>query len=80
MEQGGNVVQWVYSSKNCQELEDRYDQWAKTYETDLEQDFEWHGPRLAGEVLAKYVPKDSEILDAGVGTGLVGLVLSPVGV
>ncbi len=79
MEQGGNVVQWVYSSKNSQELEDRYDQWAKTYETDLEQDFEWHGPRLAGEVLAKYVPKDSEILDAGVGTGLVGHVLSRLG-
>ena len=31
-----NVIQWVYASKNEQELAERYDQWAKTYEEDLD--------------------------------------------
>ena len=30
-----NRVQWVYSSKDNQELAERYDQWSKDYETDL---------------------------------------------
>lgn len=34
-----NLIQWVYASKNEQELAERYDQWAKTYEEDLDRDF-----------------------------------------
>lgn len=70
-----NRVQWIYSSRNNQELAERYDQWAKDYDQDLEQDFEWLGPQRAAEVFARYVPKDSRILDAGAGTGLVGKFL-----
>ena len=36
MTQEQNSVQWVYASKNEQEVRERYDQWAKTYEADLE--------------------------------------------
>lgn len=74
-----NQVQWVYSSRNNQELAERYDQWAKDYDYDLEQDFEWLAPQRAAEVFAKYVAKDSRILDAGAGTGLVGKFLSENG-
>ena len=74
-----NRVQWVYSSRNNQELAERYDQWAKNYDHDLEQDFEWLGPQRAAEVFTKYVSKDSRILDAGAGTGLVGKFLSENG-
>ena len=70
-----NRVQWIYSSRNNQELAQRYDQWAKDYERDLEQDFQWLGPQRAAEVFARHVPKDSRILDAGAGTGLVGKFL-----
>ena len=70
-----NRVQWIYSSRNNQELAERYDQWAKDYDRDLEQDFEWLGPQRAAEVFARYVPKNSRILDAGAGTGLVGKLL-----
>ena len=70
-----NRVQWVYSSRNNQELAERYDQWAKDYDHDLEQDFEWLGPQRAAEVFPKYVAKGSRILDAGAGTGLVGQFL-----
>jgi ubiquinone/menaquinone biosynthesis C-methylase UbiE len=74
-----NVVQWVYASKNEQELAERYDEWAKTYDEDLDKDFGWVGPLFAVETAVKYVPKDARILDAGAGTGLVGQLLSERG-
>ena len=74
-----NRVQWVYSSKDNQELAERYDQWSKDYESDLAQDFEYLSPQKTAEVFAKHVPKDARILDAGAGTGLVGIILAEMG-
>ena len=74
-----NVVQWVYSSRDNEELAERYDQWAKSYEDDLDRDFGWSGPLRAVEMFAKYVPKNARILDAGAGTGLVGKLLADQG-
>ncbi len=74
-----NKVQWVYSSQSNEELEERYDQWAGDYEADLERDHTWLGPEVAAEFFAKYVPKEASILDAGAGTGLVGVVLAKKG-
>lgn len=74
-----NLVQWVYESENEQELAERYNEWAKTYEVDLDRDFGWFGPAHAVEAALKYVPKDARILDAGAGTGLVGALLAENG-
>ena len=74
-----NMVQWVYSSRNNQELAERYDQWAGGYDADLEQDFGWIGPQRTVELFATHVPKDARVLDAGAGTGLVGELLSRLG-
>ena len=74
-----NRVQWVYSSKDNQELAERYDEWSKDYEKDLADDFVYLAPLKTSEVFAKYVPKDARILDAGAGTGLVGVVLAEMG-
>ena len=71
-ERENNVVQWVYSASNEKELAERYDEWAKTYDKDLDEDFGWVGPRVAVDVAAKYFEKNARILDAGAGTGLVG--------
>ena len=71
-----NVVQWVYSSRDNQELAERYDRWAGKYDSDLEKDFGWRGPQRAVEVFARYVPTGARVLDAGAGTGLVGQLLS----
>ncbi len=68
-------VQWVYSSKSNQELAERYDQWAKDYDRDLENDFGYTCPKYAVEYFTKHVALDAEILDAGAGTGLVGELL-----
>ena len=74
-----NKVQWVYSARNNQELADRYDQWAKDYDRDLEEDFGWSGPLRTSQVFAQYVPTEGRVLDAGAGTGLVGQILSGMG-
>lgn len=68
-------VQWIYKSKNNQDLAERYDVWASEYEQDLEEGFGYIGPQRVVDVLANYLPQDAKILDAGAGTGLVGLHL-----
>ena len=74
-----NRVQWVYSSRNKKELEERYNQWAKDYDSDLKKDFVYRAPQVAAEYFAKYVPTEARILDAGAGTGLAGKVLTEMG-
>ena len=72
-------IEWLFSSRNKEELAERYDQWAKGYDTELEQDFEWRGPQHTAELFIRYVPREARILDAGAGTGLMGEVLVKLG-
>jgi len=72
-------VQWIYRSRNNAELERRYDQWSKKYDSDLDEGFGWIGPQRAVEFFTRYVPKKARILDAGAGTGLVGELLAEEG-
>ena len=74
-----NKVQWVYESSNNQELEERYDQWADEYDQDLVEDFAWNSPQAAAQLFSRLVPQSARILDAGAGTGLVGVALSQLG-
>ena len=74
-----NKVQWIYSSKNNAELEERYDAWAKDYDSDLERDFGWYGHALGVELFTKYVTSDARVIDVGVGTGLAGVELQKRG-
>ena len=72
-------VQWIYSSRDNPELAERYDQWARDYDADLQEEFGWLGPKRAVEVFACHVPKEAKVLDAGAGTGLVGELLAERG-
>ena len=74
-----NRVQWVYASKDRGELAARYDEWAKDYDADLANDFEWRGAELAWATFAKYVSSDARVMDVGVGTGLAGWELTKLG-
>jgi len=79
MKERHDRVKWIYTSRDNRELEERYDQWAKEYDADLEEEFGWIGPRYAVESFAHYVPKETRTPDAGAGTGLVGYLLAKLG-
>ena len=73
-----NRIKWIYSSKNNQELLERYDQWAKEYDIE-EQKEDYQAPKITADFFVKYVPKTSRVLDVGAGTGLMGQVLNMLG-
>ena len=79
MEESHRRVQWVYESTSNRELEERYDQWASEYDQDLDGVFAWNAPQNGADVLARLVPADAAVLDAGAGTGLAGKCLADAG-
>ena len=72
-------VQWVYQASSREDLEARYDRWARDYDADLRDDFGYLAPPLAGAKAKPLMASDPLILDAGVGTGLVGEALKAAG-
>jgi len=69
----------VYHAKGREDLRALYDSWAETYDADLQQVGYLHAPVITG-LVALHVPRrDAAILDAGVGTGSIGNVLSLLG-
>jgi len=74
-----NKIEWLFSSRSKEELAERYAQWAKDYDAELERDFAWRGPQRTAEFFIKYVPKEARILDAGAGTSLMGEILVKLG-
>ena len=74
-----NKVQWIYASKDRDELQARYDEWAADYDADLERDFGYLGPQRGADIFAELVPTSARVLDAGAGTGLVGAALKAKG-
>ena len=72
-------VKWVYDAGSKEELQSRYDQWAAEYDQDLENEFGYVAPIRAADMFARMVSSDAVVLDAGAGTGLVGLELAKRG-
>jgi SAM-dependent methyltransferase len=69
----------VYQARGNDELARLYDGWAETYDSDMQGIGYLHPAVIAG-LLGRYVPNvDAAILDAGVGTGMLGGILGLVG-
>ena len=76
---GSYDLQSAYSAKTSQEAAELYDSWAEDYERRVSS-WGYTTPAVAAWFLGRYVgPKDGTVLDAGAGTGLMGLVLAPLG-
>jgi predicted TPR repeat methyltransferase len=69
----------IYSATSEQELQERYDVWAREYDADLES-LAYVAPQVGAEQVHRMVGPDATVLDAGCGTGLVGRWLSGLGV
>ena len=71
-------LQWIYASRGEAQLRERYDVWAADYDRDLD-DLKWSAPQAGAERCAHFAKPGEEILDAGCGTGLVGVALAAIG-
>jgi predicted TPR repeat methyltransferase len=69
----------LHLNGNPQNVKQFYDDWAKHYNLDTSSS-EYSGPAIGAKLLSEYLPaKDSRLLDAGCGTGLVGIELHNLG-
>ena len=71
-------LQWIYASRGDAQLRERYDAWAADYDSDLS-DMRWTAPQAGAERCNHFAKPGAEILDAGCGTGLVGVALAEMG-
>ena len=71
----------ILTASTTEELMGIYDNWAQGYETQLLDEWGYTSPQTAVKLLASAMQLDEvHVLDAGCGTGLVGLALSEAGV
>lgn len=74
------TLEKVYTAENHEELMDAYKDWAGDYERDTVQEYGYTAHIESANALDSVLDsKESRILDAGCGTGLVGLELSRLG-
>ena len=69
----------VYDAKTVEELREVYDEWAEGYDAQVFEDYGYRGHEL---VVAKVRPRlsdDALLLDAGAGSGMVGLAARAAG-
>ncbi len=77
----GNVSQLhkAYQAKTLEELSESYDRWAGEYETHMKNVGYTH-PAMVMSILARHLPAGAKpILDAGAGTGIMGVLLTAMG-
>lgn len=71
-------LQWIYASRGTDQLRERYNVWATDYDSDLD-DMGWKAPEVGAHRCNHFATPGAEILDAGCGTGLVGVALAEMG-
>ena len=69
----------IYKLKTTEDIMQHYDKWGDKYDQDMV-DWNYTGPQETVNIFKKYaVNKNIKVLDAGCGTGLVGLELKKFG-
>lgn len=79
IEENSTYLRDAYSAKDNRALERAYDQWADKYDEHVTT-FGYRIPAVAAGLIGRYLmPEIAPILDAGVGTGLMGEILEAMG-
>ena len=69
----------ICDSQSTEELKNKYDSWANTYDADVGEDWSFMPVNIARTLSKLLNNKNAAILDAGAGTGLVGQALAQKG-
>lgn len=73
-----DYLRGVYDLHTQADTDEYYTKWAATYDDELVRNG-YRSPQRCAEALARFVPLDDPVLDAGCGTGLSGSALATVG-
>lgn len=76
-----SLLDRVFTAKSKDESRQLYDQWASSYDADM-QIYSFTAPQIVAEMVPKYLkisPADATVVDAGCGSGLVGVTLHKSG-
>lgn len=69
----------VYEARSSEELAEIYDGWAEDYEKDVLA-YGYTTPAVVAALVGRHVPPgEGTVLDAGVGAGMMGTILAPIG-
>lgn len=74
-------LDWIFDGSDDETLGERYDSWAATYDSD-HGEWGWRGPDLVAAAAVRNVGDGdavAPIIDAGCGTGMVGVALRSAG-
>jgi predicted TPR repeat methyltransferase len=72
-------LQKVFAARNNRELTEGYDAWAERYDQDVLR-LGYKIPAIVTGFAGRYLrPDEGKVLDAGVGTGILGEILKPLG-
>ena len=66
----------AYAPKTPAENKDLYAKWAKSYESDFVKNAGYQHPKVIAEIFDNEIPILNRVIEAGTGTGLVGLHLA----
>ena len=73
-----NFFDRAYGTEGQEATNKLYTDWAESYDQEVGS-YGYASPKRCAEALAKFLPKDANILDFGCGTGLSGKALRAVG-
>lgn len=76
---GAVDVDRLYGARDLDELRTEYDHIASAYDEELVDGMGWRAPDIVAGVVRRLLPPDTRILDAGAGTGLLGVALAEAG-
>jgi SAM-dependent methyltransferase len=69
----------LYGARDLDELRSEYDRIATAYDNELIDGMDYRSPAAVTAVARRLIPTDARVLDAGAGTGLLGVALAEAG-
>ena len=69
----------IYNAKTTEELRAAYDEWADAYDAQIVDDYGYRGHELVVAAVRPHLADDARLLDAGAGSGTVGLAARVAG-